>query len=220
MKIKIEHEQLTASERKVLAEDSERWKHIGAGAHLDDWLAYGTGLMIRRRMAMKIAGVNKPEGRGYAQAFNALMHADGLNTMDKPSVSAILWLDDDPERATILRQIRDAMTVGERARLNSPISARQRVEKILKAREAGQESVVKASRLTGKRDQVVEQAREIEHLKEQLASAEARNSSLLDLRHDSVDAIAETIVRNIPPGRAERIAHGILRRLKEAKPAG
>ena len=88
---------------------------MGAGAHLDDWLAYGPGFMIRRRMAMKIAFVNKPEGKGYAQAFAALMHVDGLHTMDKTSVSAILWLYDDPERMTILRQIRDTMTVGERA---------------------------------------------------------------------------------------------------------
>ena len=36
---------------------------------------------------------------------------------------------------SILREMRDTMSVGERARLNSPISARQRIEKVLKARE-------------------------------------------------------------------------------------
>jgi hypothetical protein len=32
----IEQTELTASERNVLGEDRERWKRIGAGAHLDD----------------------------------------------------------------------------------------------------------------------------------------------------------------------------------------
>jgi hypothetical protein len=126
----IKQNELTASERTVLAEDRERWKRMGAGAHLDDWLAYGNGLMIRRRMAMRIAYVNRPEGRGYATTFAELMKHDGLDGMDKTSISCVLWLHDEPERLTILREIRDTMKVGERARLNSPISARQRVEKL------------------------------------------------------------------------------------------
>jgi hypothetical protein len=94
MKVEIEHEQLADGERKVLAGDAERWKRMGAGAHLDDWLAYGPGLLMRRRMAMRIAYVNQPEGRGYAQAFATLMQVDGLHTMDKTNISAVLWLHD------------------------------------------------------------------------------------------------------------------------------
>ena len=71
---------------------------MGAGGHLDDWLAYQPGLMIRRRLAMRMAFTNKPEGKGYAQAFAELMKADGLHTMDKTSITAVLWLGDDPER--------------------------------------------------------------------------------------------------------------------------
>jgi hypothetical protein len=220
MKVEAEHNQLTASERSVLAEDSKRWKRLGAGAHLDDWLAFGSGLMIRRRMAMRIAFVNKPEGKGYAQAFEALMHADGLHTMDKTSISAVLWLHDDPERLKKLREIRDIMTVGQRARLNSPISARQRVEKILKVRQVGQEAVVKTSPLARQAALVAEQAREIEHLKEQLAAAETRDGSLFDLKRDNADHISVAIVGNTPPSKAEKIARGVLRLLKEARPAG
>jgi hypothetical protein len=47
----------------------------------------------------------------------------------------VLWLHDEVGRMSILREMRDTMSVGERARLNSPISARQRIEKVLKARE-------------------------------------------------------------------------------------
>jgi hypothetical protein len=63
----IEQQELTASERTVLAEDRKRWQRMGAGSHLDEWLSFGPGLMIRRHLAMKLAHVNKPEGRGYAQ---------------------------------------------------------------------------------------------------------------------------------------------------------
>jgi hypothetical protein len=133
------------------------------------------------------------------------------------SISAILWLYDNPERMTILCQILDSMTVGEAPALNSPISARQRVEKIIKVRDAGQEAAVKTSPVAKQTALVAEQSREIEHFKVQLAAAEARASAAFDLKRDSVDSIAETIVRTISPGRAENIARGILRRLNEAR---
>ena len=126
----IKHKELTPSEYEVLSRDKERWQRMGAGGHLDDWLAYQPGLMIRRRLAMRMAFTNKPEGKGYAQAFAELMKADGLHTMDKISIAAVLWLGDDPERMRLLRDLREAMTPGQRSRLNSPIRARQRVEAI------------------------------------------------------------------------------------------
>ena len=228
MKIENERSNLNQSEQNVLAEDRERWKRMGAGAHLDEWLAYAPGFMLRRRMAMRMAHVNRPEGRGYAQAFAALMEADGLHTMDKASVTAVLWLNDEPERLSILREIRDTMTVGERARLNSPISARQRVEKRLKirkaaaeAREEGREGepeeTVRTSPMARVKDQNVELTREIEHLKERLAAAEQRDGSLFDLRRDKIDDIVSAIIGNASPSRAEAIARKLLIRIKERK---
>jgi len=55
---------------------------------------------------------------------------------------------------------------------------------------------------------------------EKPAAAEARDGSLFDLRRDSVDAVADTIGGSITAGRAEKLARGILSRLKAAKPAG
>jgi hypothetical protein len=228
--VKIENERtnLTQSEQKVLADDRERWKHMGAGAHLDDWLAYGPGLMLRRRMAMRMAFVNRPEGKGYVQAFAALMEADGLHTMDKTSITAVLWLHDNPEHITILREIRDTMTVGERARLNSPITARQRVEKILKVRKAAAraqtegregepEQTLRTSPMARLKDLNAEQAREIEHLKERLAAAEQRDGSLFDLRRDKIDDIATVIIKNAAPGRVQGLVRALQRQLKELK---
>ena len=50
-----------------------------------------------------------------------------------------------PEADAGVCEPRDAMTPGERSRLNSPISARQRVEQIMKARGAGNEETMKTS---------------------------------------------------------------------------
>jgi hypothetical protein len=191
---------------------------------------------LRRQIAQRIAHVNKPEGKGYTQAFAALLEADGLNTMDKYSISAVLWLNDDPERMTVLREIRETMTIGERSRLNSPISARQRVEKILKMRKAAAqtreegregepegepedepEECPRLSPMARLKEQIAEQTREIEHLKERLAAAEQRDGSLFDLRRDAIDDIAAVIMSNATPGRVQGIAHALIRLLKKQK---
>jgi hypothetical protein len=219
----IEQEELTQSERQVLAEDRQRWKRMGAGAHLDEWLAYGPGLMIRRRLAMKLCHTNRPEGRCYTEYFGMLMRRDGMEWKDntvKTSFTAVLWLYSEPEHMSALQEIRDAMTLGERARLNSPISARQRVEKLLKARQGGTEEAMRKAPVTILKNQVAEQSRTIAHLQEQLAAAENRDGSLFDLKRDSVDAIVTTIVGVITEGRAVGIARGILAHYKKPKPAG
>jgi hypothetical protein len=215
----IKQTELTPSEREVLAADRERWQHMGGGGHLDDWLAYGTGLMIRRRLAMRMSFVNLPEGKGYARAFRDLMKADGLDTMDKTSISAVLWLHDDAERMNILREIRDAMTPGERSRLNSPISARQRVEKELKARVGGAEGNLRSSPVTIYKQRIAEQDRRIAELEARLSN----DGSLFDLRRDSVDAIVAVLTNPsaISESKARKIASGVLAALKALqKPAG
>jgi len=81
---------LTQSERGVLKDDAARWKREPSRMRLDDWLTYLPGLLIRRTLAMRLAHVNRPEGKGYALAFAQLMKADGLDTMEKTSISAAL----------------------------------------------------------------------------------------------------------------------------------
>jgi hypothetical protein len=126
--------ELTAEQRGVLALDRERWQRMGRGAHLDDWQAFAPGQLIRRAQAMVIAGTNEPKGRAYNKAIAALLERDGLGTMDRPSLTAVLWLHANPEHLVILNEIISTMTEGERSRLNSPITARQRVQKVLKKR--------------------------------------------------------------------------------------
>ena len=168
---------------------------------------------------MKIAHVNRPEGKGYVQTFAQLMKLDGLDTMDKTSISAVLWLNDEPERIMVLREILDTMAVGQRARLNSPISARQRVEKELKVRAGGTEAKTPTSPITILKQSLVEREHKIAHLEEQLAAADA--GSLFDLNKDSANDIGDVIAGAASENKARNIAKRINDNLRtKQKPAG
>jgi hypothetical protein len=220
----IKRDELTASEREVLAEDTRRWKRMGTGAHLDEWMAYGPGLAIRRHLAMKLAYTNKPEGKGYIKNYNDLLRDDGFDTDDKKlmsSLTAVQWLHDDAERLTMLREIREQMSPGERSRLNSPISAKQRVLAVLKAREGGTEEAMKTSPVAILKNKLVEQTRQIAHLEEQLAAAE-HDGSLFDLKNDSAGDIGEVIASSVSEHKARAIAKMIVEAVttKNRKSAG
>ena len=112
------------------------------------------------------------------------------------------------------------MTPGQRSRLNSPITARQRVETILQARRDGvDEETVRASPVALLKEQIVARDREIGRLKSELTKQ--ADGSLFDLKHDSADDIALAIVGNLSAHKAKSLADGILTRLKKSqKPAG
>jgi hypothetical protein len=220
----IKRSDLTQNERDILAADTDRWKRMGAGAHLNDWLSFYDGLAIRRRLAMRLAWTNQPVGRGYNEKFSALMRQDGIDTSDKSALTAftaVMWLHEEPERLTILREILDAMKPGMRARLNSPISARQRVEGVLKARIKGgsAEAKVRESPVALLRKQVADRDREIAALKAKVAKAD--DGSLFDLRRDSADDIARTIADNIGEAKWKGIKKAADERYKaKSRPAG
>jgi hypothetical protein len=77
--------------RERLERDAERAKHMTSGKHLQDWLDFEVGLWGIRNEAMRIARVNEPRGRGYAETHGQLMKHYGLDALDKTSVSAVLW---------------------------------------------------------------------------------------------------------------------------------
>lgn len=218
----IKRDELTASEREVLEEDKKRWRRMGTGAHLDEWLAYGPGIAIRRRLAMRLAVTNRPEGKAYIGYYNELLRDDGFNTKDgklMSSLTAVQWLQEDAERLNILREVRETMTPGERSRLNSPISAKQRVLAVLKAREGGTEDKLKTSPVAILKRSLVEREHKIAHLEEQLAASGA--GSLFDLKHDSAEDIGTVIATNVSETKARSIAKAITEKLRaKTKPAG
>jgi hypothetical protein len=217
------HDELPQEDRNILAEDRKRWQRMGAGAHLSDWMAYAPGLYIRRRLAMKINHTNRPQGRGYVETYSQLLRHDGFDTTDKAlmnNLTSVAWLNDAPERVRVLREITETMTPGERARLNSPVTARQRVEKIIKARGDGTEERIRTSPVAVLKEANVKLEHEVEDLKEKLAAAETRDGSLFDLKRDTIDAIAETITKTISEDRFNKIAAACKKRFKAPHPAG
>jgi hypothetical protein len=214
---------LTAGERDVLTEDRRRWEQHGSGSHLDEWLAYGPGLLLRRRLAMRLAYTTRPEGRGYVQAFARIMVRDGLYTegINDPEKqraektqrkiwSDIIWLHEDGERLNVLREIRDSMSPRQRAQLNSPISARQQVEKLLDARIAGPnaEAKVRTSPVALLKDQLADAKKEIAQLKAKIERLESRADHAnvyFDLRKDDARQIGETMTSHMEESKFDRI---------------
>ena len=164
---------------------------------------------------MRVNFTNKPEGRGYTETYGQLLRLAGFDIKDRrlmTTLTAIAWLDDNLERMTILREILDAMTPGERSRLNSPISARQRVEGVLKARSGGTEERLRSSPIAILKQHNLELARQLAHAEERLAAADA--GSLFDLKKDSAADIARVICETVTPSRARNIADAIRQRVK------
>ena len=96
---------LDAEDRKTLAEDRKRMERLGKGSQLDDWLAFGPGLLIRRRLAKNIAGLAETDpakGHRYSRAFKEQMEMDRLydrttnakSDVMKSTFTAVLWFYD------------------------------------------------------------------------------------------------------------------------------
>lgn len=232
MIIEAELEQLSESQRKMLKEDAKRWARIGAGAHLDDWLAFGPTLHLLRGIAMRAAHANTPQGRRYSFAFSELLESEGFKGMERNTISAVLWLHDDKARIDELNAIRSVMTPGQRSRLNSPISARKRIEasinarEITKAREANgnhadaPESEIKLSPMAKLKNELADLRREKANLEREYNALKKNDGSLFDLKRDKIADIVGIMTTAISPRRAEDIARGVLKRLNQAKPAG
>ena len=202
----------------------ETWAKMSTGQHLDDWLELGEVLLMGRRLAMRIAHTNQPTGKGYNIAFGGWQLAHGFHTIPKSAISDLLWILDNGEHRAILREQRATMTVSERARLNSPSAARQRVAKILKAREAKVSDMhAPANTLRGK---LRAAQHTIADLEERLAAAEGRDGSLFDLQKDTGKVIGRVIAENVGESKwreIEKAAKALFeerRKLLAAKHAG
>lgn len=219
----IEHilrTELQQEDREIVAEAKKRWANLGSGAHLREWMGLAPALRIQRKLAMHLNNTNQPKGRGYTRDYGELLRAMGINTKDgklMTTLTAVLWIDDQPERITTLREIIDTMSPGERSRLNSPITARQRIEKILYARDAGKEDKLKVSPMAIIKAQLMEATREIADLKQDLASAKDGNAC--DFMKDTIDNIARTMIgATVGTQRAVKIAKRVLELAKDEPP--
>jgi hypothetical protein len=236
--------------RLRLEQDAERAKRMTSGAHLQDWLDYEVGLQGIRSEAMRLTFSNQPKGRAYNEMVGHLMKHYGFDHLDSGSITSVLWLT-DPEpkyfdarrkqyltRKEILTGILKGLTPGQRSRVTSPTSARQRVAKGIeelaaeeakaKALAAGQEIEESDADTDGKplsKLKQVEQSlarvlQEKYQLEEKLKRRD--DGSLFDLKRDNADDIVEAIAANVSTTKAETIAKGLLARVKRKQqvPAG
>jgi hypothetical protein len=231
---------LPAELRLRLERDAERAKHMVGGGHLQDWLDYEVSFWGIRNEAMRIAHVNRPEGRGYSEAHGQLMAHYGLNHLDGGTVSAVLWLTDPREktksgedhltRKEVLDGILKQLTPGQRSRLASPISARQRVQKRIAELEASESATDNASddakiekplsKLKQTEQMLAKALQEKHQLEEQLRRKD--DGSLFDLKNDTVENIVMAIASNVSPNKAESIGKRLVEHVKRKRqrPAG
>jgi CHAD domain-containing protein len=64
---------------------------------------------------------------------------------------------------------------------------------------------------------IADQGREMDHLREQLAAAEARDGSLFDLNNDRPDLIGRTIIEHVSIDRAQKIIAAMQEWLKKKR---
>jgi hypothetical protein len=190
MDVAVPRDNLTEDQRAILASDRVRWQRMAAGAHLDDWLSFGPGQLIRRSQAMQRTGTNKPEGRAYNEEMAALLKEHGLHTADTKQLTAVLWLHSDPERLAVLDEIRSALTDGQCSRLNTPTAAQQRVRQLLRPG-----------------------ADKIEARNKRRYPQRSKPSSTLDhFRNDSVEDLSAEMIKT-DTKKAQRLAFNILKSL-------
>jgi hypothetical protein len=229
---------LPAELRVRLERDAERARHMVGGGHLQDWLDYEVSLWGIRNEAMRIAFTNEPRGRGYNEAHGQLMRHYGLDRLDSSSVSAVLWLTDPKEkyesgehhftRKELLDDILKSLKSGQRSRLASPITARQRVQKRideLAAAEAagtGTDADIEKplSKLKQTEQALAKALQEKHRLEEQLKRKD--DGSLFDLQRDTAETIGDVIAATVSETKAKQIAKRIVESTKKRnrKPAG
>ena len=210
--------------------DAERAKHMTVGQHLQDWLDFEVSLWGIRHEAMRAAFTNQPKGRGYNEAMSALMAHYGLDKLDRTSVSGVLWLTDQadkygPElltRKQILDAVLTKMTPQERSRLGSPITARQRVEAVIRdlARADDAETKRRESPIAMLKKQLADAQRELAEARAALKSKD--DGSLFDLKTDTPDVIARVIVAHATDNKVDQLLKALTeqRKRKRQKPAG
>jgi Tfp pilus assembly protein FimV len=85
-----------------------------------DWMTIGEGLLEGRRWAMRTAGTNKPEGRGYVVAYAEWLKRYKVDDMDKSDRAKLLQL---MEERPAVEEWRSTLTDYERRNLNNPVIA-------------------------------------------------------------------------------------------------
>lgn len=143
-----------------------------------EWMTIGDGLLEGRRWAMRIAGAERPEGKGYNTAFAEWLKRYHVDDMDKSDRAKLLQI---MEERPAVEEWRATLTATERRHLNNPVivwrkwSAANRVKKP-KSRTAG----FSASEMGRARDHIEQQSERIAELEQELATAKETTVAKLE----------------------------------------
>jgi len=136
-----------------------------------DWMTIGDGLLEGRRWAMHMAGVNAPEGKGYALAFGEWLTKYHLADMDAGDRAKLLQL---VEERPAVEAWRATLTDKERRNLNNPTTVWRKWHAATKVKKPKSRLAGTSATEHGRAVATIEQlqARNTE-LQEELAAARA-----------------------------------------------
>ena len=113
---------LSENDRAIIAAAAAQWQTLGKGAALDSWLSLAPALLVLRRAAIEAKG----DG-AYKKLFRRLLDDHGFVGIKSSVTSAIMFCAEPAEHVEALREIRSRMTPAQLARLQSPMTAAQRI---------------------------------------------------------------------------------------------
>jgi hypothetical protein len=176
------------------------------GRTWSEWMIIGDGLLEGRHWAMKVAGTNKPEGKGYVTAYAEWLKRYKVDDMDRSDRAKLLQL---MEERPAVEEWRATLSDHERRNLNNPViiwrkwTAATRVKKP-RSRTAG----VSATE-HGRAQATVEQLQaRVEELEQELTSVKADAPAPSDGSPASPDDVLALLRLLVPNAVAESLDYG------------
>jgi len=185
------------------------------------WMTIGEGLHEGRRWAMHVAGVNKPEGKGYVIAFAEWLKRFKVDDMDPSDRAKLLQL---MEERPAVEEWRATLTDHERRNLNNPTSTWRKWNAATKVKKPKPPTANVSGAEHGRAQRTVEhlQAR-VEELEQELAGARGSGGSRPDLATCDVMPLLRDLswrVMNEQQYGVDEMVAGIAKRLIELGPPG
>ncbi|MGM4959824.1 hypothetical protein [Bradyrhizobium sp. 604_D8_N2_3] len=160
---------------RIIRQGKAAWARLKKDKSWEDWMSTGEALTEGREIAMYDAGTNRPEGKGYAGAFNLWLienKFDDMDPSDRAKLFKVMELRPDIEawRATLTRT--------ERMKLNHPTTVLRKFEAATKIKPLKPAKPSKDDALREVAEEHHAAVAEVAQLKARVAELEEENASL------------------------------------------
>mgnify|MGYP001417859242 CR=1 FL=1 len=102
---------------RIIKQGQEAWRRLKKSKSWNDWIMVGDALVVGRNWAMRQAGTNRPEGKGYNMAMAEWLTRNKLDDIDKSHRSRLI---DCIENLGAIEEWRATLTLGQRLTWNHP----------------------------------------------------------------------------------------------------